>query len=164
MRRTVAVLALFAALSVTGCSMTSAGPGGADDEATVSAGPLSKEDAATQFQQITSAYDGVVSQFDTAMKSDAPLEEQTGLAMATGAALHAEAEGLRQTDWPEDLADAAATLAESSEEAAHHWEMVAEAETAKELKKHVKAAKEAIGDEAEEAEATIREALDLPAD
>lgn len=160
MRRTAAVLALVAALSVTGCSMTSAGPGGADADAAAASEPLTKEAAAEQFQQIASAYDGVLSQFESAAKSDAPIEEQTGLAMATGSALRAEAEGLRNTVWPEDVASDAETLADAADKAAAHWEKAAEADSAKEIGKHVEMAKEA---EAADAEAAIREALDLPA-
>lgn len=164
MRRTVAVFALVTTLALTGCSMPSAGPGGSGDAdaaaTSAPAGPLSKEEAAAQFAQIVAPYNGVRSQFDEAVKAGAPVEEQAGLAAATGAALRAEAEGLRNTAWPEDIAQDAMALAAANDEAAAHWEHAAHETKPKEILKAVDMAMEV---DAGGAAANIREALGLPA-
>ncbi|GAA1854154.1 hypothetical protein [Myceligenerans crystallogenes] len=163
MRRTVAVFALVTTLALTGCSMTSAGPGGAGDgsdaASSAPAGPLSKEEAAAQFSQIVAPYNGVLEQFEEAVNSDAPVEEQAGLAAATGAALRAEAEGLRNIAWPEDVAEDAQALAAANDEAAAHWEHAAGETKTKDILKAVDLAMEV---DAGDAAANIRKALDLP--
>ncbi|MBE1877318.1 hypothetical protein [Myceligenerans pegani] len=158
MRRTAAV-ALVAALSLTGCSMPSTGPGGAD-AGTVEAPPepLGTEAAGEQFLQIVAPYDGVRDQFEEAVDSEAPLEQQTGLAAAVAAALRAEAEGLHRSAWPDEVAADAHALAATIQEAAGHWEGAAAAESKKEVMKHVDQAMK-VDDGG--AEAAIRETLGL---
>ncbi|MBO0609182.1 hypothetical protein [Myceligenerans salitolerans] len=162
MRRTAAAVVLAAALSLTGCSIPSTGPDGAGEPGTVDAPPepLGTEAAGEQFLQVVGPYDGVVAQFQEAVDSEAPLEQQTGLASAVAAALRAKAEGLHQAAWPEEVAADAHALAGSVQQAAGHWEGAAAAESRKELMKHVDQAMELDDGGAEDA---IREALGLPA-
>ncbi|MBL0887077.1 hypothetical protein [Myceligenerans indicum] len=162
MRRTAAVVALVAALSLTGCSTpTGADVTGREGAAAESpAGPLTPAAAGEQFLRIVAPYNGVLEQFETSVNDGAPLAEQTGLAGAVGAALRAESEGLRQTAWPEDVADDATALAEANEQAASHWEQAASAQSTQEVLDHVDQAMEA---DAGDAAASIREKLDLPA-
>lgn len=158
MRRTVAAVALVAALSLTGCSMPSTGPGGAAEPENVSAPvePLGKEAAGEQFLQLVSPYDGVREQFDEAVDSEAPLEQQTGLASAVAASLRAEAEGLHKVAWPDDVAGDAHALAGLVQQEAGHWQEAAEAGSTKEILDHVDQAMK-VDDGG--AEAAFREAL-----
>ncbi|GAB4083819.1 hypothetical protein GCM10028784_04490 [Myceligenerans cantabricum] len=161
MRRTAAVVALAAALSLTGCSLPSTGPGTADAVVEAPEETLTKEAAGEQYLQITAPYDGVLEQFEAAVNDQAPLEEQSGLAAAVGAALQAESAGLRASAWPEEMAGDATALADAAEQAAAHWEQASSAGTTQEVMKHVDQAMEV---DAADAADSIREALGLPAD
>lgn len=161
MRRTAAVVALVAALSLTGCSMPLTGTDrtGAGTAAETSTGPLTLEEAADQFQQIAAPYDGVLSQFEEAADSGAPLEQQTGLASAVAASLRAKADGLHKVAWPDEVFDDAHALATTVQQEAGHWEEAASAGSEKEIKGLVKTAMEVDDDGTE---ASIRETLGLP--
>lgn len=161
MRRTAAAVALVAALSLTGCSMPSTGPGGDADTEAVAAPdqPLGTEAAGEQFLQIVGPYDGVRAQFEKAREEGAPLEQQTGLASAVASSLRAEAEGLHRAAWPDDVAADAHALAFSVQEAAGHWEGAAAATSAKEIGRHVEKAMTVDDDGAE---AAVRATLGLP--
>ncbi|GAB3172988.1 hypothetical protein GCM10027059_43190 [Myceligenerans halotolerans] len=160
MRRTVAAVALVAVLSLTGCSMPSTGPDGGAEAGSVNAPaePLGKEAAGEQFLQLVSPYDGVRGQFDEAIDSEAPLEQQTGLASAVAASLRAEAEGLHKVAWPDDVSGDAHALAGLVQQEAGHWQEAAEAGSTKEIMDHVD---EAMKVDEAGAEAAFREALGL---
>jgi hypothetical protein len=155
MRRTVAALALTTALALSACTAPSEDP--PQGEAPV-VEQLTSEQAADQFQQITAPYDGVLSQFEEAMDSGAPLEQQAGLATAVAAALRARAEGLHKSSWPDEVFDDAHALATLVQQEAGHWEEAGAASSEKELKGHVEAAQELADGELE---ASVRTALGL---
>ncbi len=167
MRRVLAVLTI--ALLTSGCGGTSRGGPAASVASTAppltsptptpSPKTLTVAQAGTQYLQIVAPYNTALQKFQDAAHANKPWRDLLPLAGEVVRANAVQAQALRQTKWPVEIAAPMATLLTEIDLAQGDWQRAADAKTSDELAQAVRAAAAHSGSQPA---GQIRTALGLP--
>jgi hypothetical protein len=151
-------LAFVLLATLTGCSLAAAQQGTTTTSSPTTAGS-DLEEAGAAYSETTCAFNEAVYAFtDVWFNQDAPLEALNEAAEVNKEASLEAAEALRAAEWPAEVADDVAVVAEHAETRAENLDAVIEATTLEELN-------ELTFDTSEETRAAserVKEALDAP--